>query len=84
MSWKQMNLVELLQWYEGKTIVNNNLSYNDVPDWPEGSYLEGAILLSDGSVVCAESKWSGPYSEVTPDIDAKPPVFWVRGGASEF
>ena len=23
------------------------------------------------------SKWSGPYSEVTPDIDAEPPSYWL-------
>lgn len=35
------------------------------------------IALDDGSAVVAVSRWSGPYSEVTPDIDAEEPEYFL-------
>jgi hypothetical protein len=35
------------------------------------------VTLIDGTLIYSESQWTGPYSEVTPDIDGEPPVFWI-------
>lgn len=40
----------------------------------------GVEWFSDGTGVCCASDWDdwdGPYSEVTPDIDANPPTWWI-------
>jgi hypothetical protein len=33
--------------------------------------------LEDGRVVKCYSRWQGPYSEYTPDIDGRPPKFFL-------
>ena len=35
------------------------------------------VEFTDGSAVACRSSWSGPYSEVTPDIDAEIPRWWI-------
>ena len=41
------------------------------------------LLLKNGSVILSESRWTGPYSEVTPDIDAEWPEFWIGEPCNE-
>ncbi len=62
---------EALEWGEGKKVTHASMSA-----WPQGQEAFG-VALDDGSFVLAESKWTGPYSEVTPDIDGESPVFWI-------
>ncbi len=33
--------------------------------------------FDDGTAVACASDWTGPYSEVTPDVDARPPEWWI-------
>ena len=35
-------------------------------------------VLSDGTEVAWQSECSGPYSELTPDLNWKPPTIWAR------
>jgi hypothetical protein len=35
------------------------------------------VHFDDGSMVACTSQWSGPYSELTPDIDADPPEWRI-------
>lgn len=45
--------------------------------YPRGTNHSGTVVqFSDSSVVYCSSSWSGPYSEVTPDIDPEPPDVW--------
>lgn len=40
-------------------------------------YNAEVIYFTDGSAIACLSSWRGPYSEVTPDIDAEPPIWWI-------
>ncbi len=33
--------------------------------------------FTDGTAIKCESRWSGPISDVTPDIDADPPQWYI-------
>jgi hypothetical protein len=35
------------------------------------------IKLDDGTVCVAQSRWDGPWSEHTPDIDAMEPAYYL-------
>lgn len=45
------------------------------PDTPKGS--PGIEYFSDGTAIACASDWSGPYSEVTPDVDAHCPDWFI-------
>jgi hypothetical protein len=49
--------------------------YRDIGgERPEGADCdESVIAFTDGTAVACYSRWSGPLSEVTPDIDASDP-----------
>ena len=48
---------------------------------PEGieppDYSAAVEWFDNGTAVACLSQWCGPYSEVTPDVDAEPPKWWV-------
>jgi hypothetical protein len=70
MKWKKATLAEACEFMQGK-IIDNNGTCNP-PNWDCD-----VVVFTDGSAVACESKWSGPLSEVTPDIDADSPVFYL-------
>ena len=74
MKWEECSMEDALEFSQGKKIFRDggiNMSL------PSGSF-GGCDVVSfvDGTAVACESRWSGPYSEVTPDIDAQPPKWW--------
>ena len=40
-------------------------------------YSADVQAFTDGTAVACLSCWKGLYSEVTPDIDAEPPQWWI-------
>ena len=46
------------------------------PSPPE--YGAAVEWFDNGTAVACKSEWYGPYSEVTPDVDAEPPRWWVE------
>ena len=62
-AWREVTFAEALAWIAAHTIVK---------------LQDATARFSDGSELEIRSEWSGPYSEVTPDIDADPPTFWIR------
>jgi hypothetical protein len=48
---------------------------------PKGIYPPenacGVEWFDNGTAVACHSEWNGPYSEVTPDIDAEQPRWWI-------
>jgi hypothetical protein len=72
-NWKQITMEEFAEHVQGTKVVNG---VTGGPNTWEGHSAAG-IALDDGSAVVAISKWSGPYSEVTPDVDAEEPEYWL-------
>jgi hypothetical protein len=81
MKWKQVSLQEACEFMQNKTVDQTaNRLFQD--GYPRDLKLnhpgsEDQLIFTDSSAVVCESNWSGPYSKLTPDIDANPPVFWV-------
>lgn len=74
-SWRETTLADALQWAAGKAMVG---PYEGEGGWPGGCRSSpSGVVFSDGSVVACSSDWSGPYSELTPDVDGEPPRFWI-------
>ena len=78
MEWKECGIVTAFQFAEGKTIKRNSYAYDIgvTMNHPEG-YNCDCVVFTDGTAVACLSQWRGPYSEVTPDIDAEPPKWWI-------
>ena len=75
-TWKQVTLKEALLFSIGRTVVKE---YVDTTKFlEEGIVGSGTgVTFNDGSMLYSHSDWTGPYSEVTPDIDANPPRIWL-------
>lgn len=71
-AWQKLSLHLLLEAISGVGVAKQ--CYGWLADHPEN--LEG-VILEDDRVVLSASCWSGPYSDVTPDIDAEPPVHYL-------
>lgn len=72
MKWESATIEEVFQFVQGKEIVNN------LTVLPLGVPWDATVVkFTDGSFVACKSEWSGPLSEVTPDIDAEPPSWWI-------
>lgn len=66
MQWRDATMLEAFE----------HARYRDIdPDKRlEGtSFDEATVVFTDGTAVACYSRWKGPYSEVTPDIDACDP-----------
>lgn len=72
--WYATNLEGSLRFMAGQTLVPGA----EPPEWPLDCDSLGAdtAVFADGRIVVVESRFLGPYSPVTPDVDAKPPRFW--------
>lgn len=70
--WQQCSMVDALKFSDGREINSNYCLSMDRPD----AQAE-VVIFTDGSAVACKSKWNGPYSEETPDIDAAPPIWWI-------
>lgn len=73
MNWREVDMFEAVNYMQGKTLADDQ---SGIP-LPPNCYQPSSVMFTDGTIVAASSNWSGPYSEVTPDIDDRPPVFWI-------
>ena len=73
MIWKESSLKEALAFAATRTISEHHpaKAYTDSP-WDAD-----VCWFTDGCAVACRSDASGPYSEVTPDIDLQPPEWWT-------
>jgi hypothetical protein len=71
MKYREVTLADVCEWFQGRKVAKEN-----IVAFP-GDKTAYGIELTDGSQVVCESDWSGPYSELTPDVDADPPRFWI-------
>jgi hypothetical protein len=69
---KQLNLVQALNYAMERKIVR-----------AVDLFEMEAVVFNDGTVIKSRSSWSGPYSEVTPDIDANAPEFLLYDSEQE-
>lgn len=77
MKWRRVSMIEVLDFLLTQSGSYRARTHDDpFPSDSKCSTGDG-VVLSNGVVIVANSKWSGPYSEVTPDIDAEPPEFWI-------
>ena len=76
--WKKVDLTDVLDFAQGKTfeVLCDYSELNNIPS-DYDNYLGKPIKFSDGTYLIDSSEWTGPYSEVTPDIDAEPPSYWL-------
>ena len=73
MKCKECSMEEALEFSQGRKIFRGRGGRKRPPE----VWCCSVIAFVDGSAVACESQWSGPYSEVTPDIDAVPPKWWI-------
>lgn len=75
MKWRNVGFMEALALARA----SDSIEAYEGPEWPPEARSGGVggARLSDGSVLVCSSDWCGPYSSVTPDIDAVPPEWWV-------
>tara|TARA_Y100001935_G_C16979402_1_gene348023 strand:+ start:311 stop:592 length:282 start_codon:yes stop_codon:yes gene_type:complete len=74
-NWVQINMRQFAAHVQGKAVLGNPTGTNGKAPWGWKDY-EG-IVLDDGSAIVSVSKWTGPYSRETPDIDAEPPHYYL-------
>ena len=72
-NWKQITMEQFAEHIQGTKVVNGVTGGPDA----YGGHSAAGIALDDGSAVVAISKWSGPCSPVTPDVDAEEPEYWL-------
>lgn len=70
MNWAKCSMLEAMNWARDRDATADEPG--TLPD-----YAACGVIFTDGSALACKSEWVGPYSEVTPDIDAQPPVFWI-------
>lgn len=73
--WRKVSMSEAIRFIRdghGQPVM-----HNDRAQGPEGVYDCAIETFDDGTAVACRSKWSGPYSELTPDVDAEPPDWWI-------
>lgn len=75
MEWKECNIHKALTFANGKTI--NKKWPRDGQSMNEPHHCADTAVFTDGTAVACLSQWRGPLSEVTPDIDAEPPKWWI-------
>jgi len=76
--WAQCDLFAACRFMQDRTLKGRLADFNGL-----GESSPDGIEFEDGTKVAASSSWRGPYSEVTPDINADPPIFWVWGTTVE-
>ncbi len=67
--WRKCTMRSAILWATMRRVAAANLQAR--PDGAEPD--EDFVVFTDGSAVAVHSVWKGPYSEVTPDIDAQDP-----------
>jgi len=73
LGWQECTIGEAFDFAMGKTIYHGDkYDFDDKPNW-----RAEVVRFTDGTAVACCSDWSGPLSEVTPDIDAQPPIWWI-------
>lgn len=76
MRWKTCTMAEALEFAQGKTIdYDHDSNYYNYDVKPSDN--AEVVYFTDRTAVASESSFSGPYSEVTPDIDIEPPDWWI-------
>ena len=70
--WTKISFWNAIEWCKEREVVSETMNEHPPGEWP-GS----GIVLHDGTKVVGTSSWNGPLSEVTPDVDANPPEFWL-------
>ncbi len=73
--WKKVSFKEVCQLLQGREVVSENNGC--VPGAPHGGNTT-IFVLDNGIEIAGCSDWSGPYSEVTPDVDAHPPEWFIN------
>lgn len=72
--WEECSIEKAFDYAEGKKRLSK---------WPTKYAVIGPehgcdfVFFTDETCLACHSAWSGPYSEVTPDIDAEPPKWWI-------
>lgn len=80
LKWKKVTLAEMCDFCQGKTQAETpeRVDLSELGHPGNTTSFEAEVLFfEDGGCITAESKWSGPYSAMTPDTDADPPEFWI-------
>ena len=54
-----------------------NLDYSNGLNRYEIDCDYAVINFDDGTAIACRSEWTGPYSDVTPDIDCADPIFQI-------
>jgi hypothetical protein len=81
--WRQVSMREAVAFIRDEC--GQPLDGQGVPSWMDGVPLpefrryggSGIEFFDNGMAVACCSDWDGPYSEVTPDIDANPPQWFI-------
>lgn len=72
--WRKISLAEALRHGKTRTICKSPDRFVHPPEALTSGEL---VYFTDGSAVYSHSNWSGPFSEVTPDIDPEVPSVWL-------
>lgn len=75
MTWRQVTMVAALAHYKTRQIAVGATA--PLPILPSGEAGREILRFSDGTALAVESRYAGPYSEVTPDVEMLPPDWWV-------
>lgn len=72
--WQETSLERALQNAMGRTLVPGA----EPAEFPSECWSGDCdtAVFADGCAIVVLSQWRGPYSELTPDIDARPPKVW--------
>lgn len=76
LSWRSATMAEAIQHSQARDLINpdNPSAFMSIEGIPE---FAGVVLFADGTGIACVSRWKGPYSEVTPDIDGEPPDWFI-------
>ena len=71
MNWREIPMAEAVAYCDGRKVAD--------PAYFPGHCLQvgNGVLFTDGTALTCKSEWSGPLSEVTPDVDGEPPRFFL-------
>lgn len=74
MPTRKVTMAEAVDFMSKRTMIGP-IDYRSNPE--PNVTGDSKIRFTDGSEVSVTSDWSGPYSELTPDIDGDPPIWEI-------